>query len=388
MVQITGKTIYVLGAGASHHTGAPLLRDFLVNARLLLEVNESLVYKKSFENVFKWIDGLRGSSYYVELDLDNLEHVFSIAEMMNQLDLKDGTILADQLRQIILETLDKCRLEYRNKNILPDNVYKKFSENLKDLNKKRMQLTKQAFGSFENDTIITFNYDVMLDYAMRYNSIEVDYCINTTPLPDRFRMLKLHGSTNWAYCPPCFPSMSPNVQVQLVPASPISKGQMLPPLLEDGEKISFKMSTEILKHTKCNQCQKTSLIPLIIPPTWSKAVGNLPIFKVWKQAIEEIKTASQIIVIGYSMPQTDTFFQYLLALGLAENPRFHRVVVVNFDDSEVFKERYRKVFSRSLMDRGRLKFLTGISFQEFVHDPKGIGIGMNVIGSSLDWDCD
>jgi len=63
--------MYVLGAGASVHTEAPLLRDFLVRARLLHE-GKGDVRHESFERVFKWIDSLRPSSYYVELDLDNL----------------------------------------------------------------------------------------------------------------------------------------------------------------------------------------------------------------------------------------------------------------------------------------------------------------------------
>ena len=77
MTKIVGKTIYVLGTGASQRTGAPLLRDFLVAARLLrYGRGGGLHYQKSFDIVFEWIDSLRGSSYYVEIDLDNIEHVF------------------------------------------------------------------------------------------------------------------------------------------------------------------------------------------------------------------------------------------------------------------------------------------------------------------------
>ena len=66
------------------------------------------------------------------------------------------------------------------------------------------------------------------------------------------------------------------------------------------------------------------------------------------------------------MPQTDTFFQYLLTLGLQANSGFHRVVVVNKDTSDALKDRYSRVFSRSLIDRGRLKFAPQDSFEQFV----------------------
>ena len=78
------------------------------------------------------------------------------------------------------------------------------------------------------------------------------------------------------------------------------------------------------------------------------------------------------------MPPTDTFFQYLLTLGLASNPAFHRVVVVNRDNSEDFRERYEKVFSRSLSDRGRLQFLNATTFENCVQN------NMGTVGSQID----
>lgn len=96
--------------------------------------------------------------------------------------------------------------------------------------------------------------------------------------------------------------------------------------------------------------------------------------------MKEIMNAFQIIVIGYSMPSTDTFFQYLLTLGLYSNAAFNRVAVVNRDDSDDLRERYRRVFSRSLHDRGRLKFLTNkITFQNFVQKY------MKTVGEQVEW---
>jgi hypothetical protein len=113
--------------------------------------------------------------------------------------------------------------------------------------------------------------------------------------------------------------------------------------------------------------EKTTLEPFIIPPTWSKLIMDTPVAHVWKAAVDELMDAFQIIVIGYSMPQTDTFFQYLLTLGLESNPNLHRVIVVNVDQSDSLKERYERVFSRGLKDRGGLKFISGHNFYNFVH---------------------
>ena len=83
--KVLGKTVYVLGAGASAHAGAPLLRNFLIKSRPLRDGRDELVYRESLDRVFDWIDGLRGSSYYIEFDLDNLEHIFSLLELESQI---------------------------------------------------------------------------------------------------------------------------------------------------------------------------------------------------------------------------------------------------------------------------------------------------------------
>lgn len=129
------------------------------------------------------------------------------------------------------------------------------------------------------------------------------------------------------------------------------------------------MTIEKVQNAKCPTpltCKRTEpLKPLLIPPTWSKAIGNTALASVWSAAVSEIRTAFQIVVIGYSMPPIDTFFQYLLTLGLQTNPNLHRVVVVNLDDSEEFKDRYKKVFARGLYARGRLQF-NPLQFAQFV----------------------
>ena len=368
---ILGKTVYVLGAGASAHTGAPLLRDFLVRARLLLEGKTQLTRRDSFKRVFKWLDELRSSAYYVDVDLDNLEHVFSLADMKRQLGHDDGERLYSDLTHIVMETLDHCQLDFRRQHYKADRLYSSFAGKLRDLNEERRQRVRQSASSFEKDAIITFNYDVMLEFAMRQatRKIRYEYRHGRRKNPDLYPVLKLHGSTNWAICSSCNKK-----RIQVVPAGPLLKGEKARRTLKDGDRPSFKMVTHVLRNTKCKVCAKKGVLqPLVIPPTWSKAISNPELAAVWAAAVEEIRSAFQIIIVGYSMPATDTFFQYLAALGLTGNPNLHRVVVVNKDNSDDLKDRYRRVFSRSMYDRGRLLFLSkrfgpseGVTFQHFV----------------------
>lgn len=371
MAEIIGKTVYVLGAGASCHTGAPLLADFLVKARLLFEGKRELKYKKSFERVFKWIEGLRGSAYYVDFDLDNIEHIFSLADMSKQLSLENGEQLFSDLRYIIMETLDTCQINFTGEYFTPDDTYRNFALRLTELNQQRSNIANQYNNLFERDTIISFNYDVMLDYAFESERLGIDYNINsnTKHNTEGFHVLKLHGSTNWAKCINC------NNSLQIIPPYPPNPSSYSLYKGEKTRKFPFRIVTDVLSLTECDNCKKKDVLePFLIPPTWSKAVKETPIANVWATAVNKIKSAFQIIVIGYSLPPTDTFFQYLMTLGLSENSNLHRVVIVNKDDSEEFQKRYERVFSRSLKDRGRLKYLTGKTFIDFVReDVKSIG---------------
>jgi hypothetical protein len=65
------------------------------------------------------------------------------------------------------------------------------------------------------------------------------------------------------------------------------------------------------------------------------------------------------------MPQTDMFISYMLALGLQRNDRLRRVLVVNPDESEQLKDRYKHVFSRSLDERKGIVFVPA-TFERFV----------------------
>jgi hypothetical protein len=366
---ITGKTIYILGAGSSHHSGAPLLRDFLLKARLLRERNADLKYKDAFDRTFKWIDSLRAASYYVELDLDNLEHIFSLAEMQKQIGIEDGEQHFSDLRYVVMETLDTCQVRWAGKRYEPDDLYVNFITTLQAINNDRQRRIRDR-SSFNKDTIITLNYDVMLDYAMNFHGIQYNYCLDNKSEKDSYKLLKLHGSTNWAHCKHC------DNALQIVTPRPLAHGRMHIGI-EDGQQVPFLMVTSVLPNIECNTCkEKGNLEPVVIPPTWSKAVSNTPLANVWKQVVAETSTVFQIVVIGYSMPPTDTFFQYILTLGLSLNANLFRVVIINNDGSNEFKQRYEKVFSRSLIDRGRLNFYS-ISFEEFVRD-KMASIGSNI----------
>lgn len=67
---------------------------------------------------------------------------------------------------------------------------------------------------------------------------------------------------------------------------------------------------------------------LLIPPTWRKVLAG-HVTDVWNKALESLNTATRIVIIGFSMPPTDTHFKYLLAAGLQRNISLRKLFFVN-----------------------------------------------------------
>lgn len=89
--------------------------------------------------------------------------------------------------------------------------------------------------------------------------------------------------------------------------------------------------------------------PLLVPPSWDKSEFRNIMLPVWKKAIEEIQNATRICIIGYSMPESDAFFQYLITLGLSANHQLEKVVVV--DKGETVKNKWEAMLEPVFRNR-------------------------------------
>jgi SIR2-like domain len=184
------------------------------------------------------------------------------------------------------------------------------------------------------DTIISFNYDCVVDHALRRSatgvwSAKYGYAL---PKPDRIAghqfwdaqppasastktayLLKLHGSLNW----------------------------QLPPATDPDGQIKLKQRL----HTQFGVPRFT-----IIPPVWNKAVADDPIFRtIWTNAERAIRAARHIAVVGFSFVPTDLPVESLFRVALAKDPALKTLVIAN--PSGEHRRRVREVFAKSL-ERG------------------------------------
>ena len=71
----------------------------------------------------------------------------------------------------------------------------------------------------------------------------------------------------------------------------------------------------------------------------------------WSRASHELSEAENIIVIGYSLPETDSFFRYLYALGSESNARVRNFILVNPDSSGSVHSRFKNLIGRGIENR-------------------------------------
>jgi hypothetical protein len=367
--EVSDRNVFILGAGFSKSAGAPLIDEFLDVSREIFDDPDSGLdhaEKKLFAQVFEFKKRVAQSREKFRIDLDNIEQLFGLIEMSHRLEREEDVrnamvyVIAKTLQLAIAKTRQRQavrvsaatgfystnfswadRVPRENPNVLTPDIYSHFALLLSGLydppNKSR------------SNVVITFNYDLVLDDALRGIGVEPLYGLPDCALDELavppgtgVSVLKLHGSTNWAICPQC------------------NKVHVLG--------VKFTGDPEAFRTRPCAKCGKPGLNLLLVPPSWDKSEYRETMRPVWNQAVNALKTAKRICVIGYSMPETDTFFKFLLALGLAENHQLYRFVLVDKinrslageappepEPSTVIEARYKAMFETLFVKR-RFKF--------------------------------
>jgi hypothetical protein len=328
---ILGKTVYILGAGASHHAGVPLMGGFLDKSIRLLSSTNALDNVESFHEIAKWVGSMKKSSADSLVDVTNIEEAYSLLYMQKEAGISDAEGPFNHLRMVMCETIDQYGMlaEFQvgtnpSIRITAEHLFYDFVQNFDQKNRERESLIKSDYAraKFTADSIITFNYDLLLDLGFKIQNLPVNYGYANIQDHGRYKILKLHGSLNWITHPGCDKGSeisAINPTELIVPmASPIFRNHR------------FNTSSKIRAMT-CPKCSYAAVMtPLLIPPTWNKNAEK-DIARVWHHAIYELKNAEQIIVIGYSLPPTDAYFKYLLVTGLKDNEQLRRIIVVNTD---------------------------------------------------------
>lgn len=168
------------------------------------------------------------------------------------------------------------------------------------------------------DTILTFNYDLACERALRTEGMwEVGDGYGfpldgvTTP-PSKVKVLKLHGSTNWLGI-----LFDGNMGF-----SQVSNNVYGPrPCLFGERDFTYLGYSKDVRDPLCKGISKTGGDPALILPTLHKNFFHKTSFGqewehfwncIWGQAQQALRSAKKIVIIGYSMPTADERTRELL----------------------------------------------------------------------------
>jgi len=304
------------------------MNNFLDVARNLWRSGELEESEKDFEDVFTAIGYLNEVHSKAKISFNNIEAVFTAFEMgklIGKLPRIKGkkhiTRLLNSLKVVIGYTLERTMQLKKTGNTSAPTTYYDFAGIIENLLKQKKECS-----------IITFNYDLGLDYSLYERNIVPDYGIGDIDLENKrkVKLLKLHGSLNWGVCTNkrCKQQISPFRQFRYTGYYPTEQISILP------------IVSNLNKGQLCKTCQHPlEKTPFIVPPTWNKTSFHGQIEKVWEQAAKVLKDAEDIVVIGYSLPSTDWFFNYLFALGVDMTTPANGFYVYDIDEGvfEKFK---------------------------------------------------
>ncbi len=353
------SNVYILGAGYSHDAGLPLVSEFTNRMRDAFESFErqgKRAERDAIGTVLEFRRQATGAAERVPLNLENIEEVFSLAAATGDVSLNRSAALAiaatlDFAKTSAVPTIERAFILLGNR--VPDGwtieregnwgprkgVYCGCSRY--DLFALTMSGFPEERGLNRADSVITFNYDTLVEDSLHRLQIPFSYGFDQN-LPDfdnsarcvrvaasdptsaaAIHVLKPHGSINWA------------VQT-------------------DREKPKVFGTYE--------QLRSDGLNPLLAPPTWSKNPAVL-LSDVWDNAVSAIRSATRIAIIGYSIPPMDLHFKYLLAAGLKNNNSLRDVFFVN-PQARTLESRVESVFRSDL--RPQIVKLVGSDCRTFL----------------------
>jgi hypothetical protein len=335
------NTVFILGAGASKDAGAPLMADFLDRAHDLWKTGKVKDAEVHFDTVFKGISALQAVHSKSQLNISNVESVFSAFEMAKTLkafpDLPSHKPkkLIDSMKVVIGRTIEETiQIPVEISDATSPKPYGAFMRLINHL-KNKAQPNHEI-------SVITFNYDLACDFSFYKNGIYIDYALGeeTARIPIPF--LKLHGSLNWVRCPELKKIVPWTMQ------SYFKRFSWSFILNEKSLKLHMMKHLEEFKYIDSHAVKPE---PVLVPPTWNKTEYYDNLSNVWSRAARELSKSENIFIIGYSLPETDQFFRYLYALGTVGTNLLNRIWVYNPDVTGDVERRFKEMLGPAAEDR-------------------------------------
>lgn len=222
-----------------------------------------------------------------------------------------------------------------------------------------------ALAEGSRNAIVTTNWDIVIEKHLGENPFHYGVPAQivgagrpwpTVGLP----LLKLHGSSNWAYCDCCGKLFGFHLTE--------GKGTLLRQLLVEREdfRILDRRLPRILElpgvGEECQSC-RVRLTSRVATFSYVKVLDFVHFMSIWEGALRALAEAKHWIFVGYSLPQSDFHLRHLLKRAqmarLAGAPL--RITVVSRDTDT--PARYRSFFGEAITEVSSEGFLAWAASQ-------------------------
>ncbi|MBC1653508.1 hypothetical protein HCJ04_09395 [Listeria welshimeri] len=223
-------------------------------------------------------------------------------------------------------------------------------------------------------SIITLNWDMTIEknifsvvkksYDKAFKKIRLDYCvydndydivfndekrddIYSTPSTllkakgyKNIKIMKLHGSVNWLTCRKC-QRLYYSFKSHLA--------------LESFKEDHFPVCPKCCVKKPFDKNSRTRIQADLITPTMIKDLNNVILRNIWENAFLDLSEADRLVFIGYSLPQADFEFRYLMKKSISSNVKIE-VVLSTFDDPSLIDSKHSWIKTFLPEDRYRSFF--------------------------------
>lgn len=347
--------VFVLGAGASHPDGVPLQRDILpmIIAGEIKQIADSVIGRQVNQFIFDNFSIKPATNEY-----PRLEAVFGFLDyFIQQNESLSSKYTNEKIREIKENFIKIIHYIVNFRTDRLSHIYHLFWDAVRKYNR--------------NVSIITLNYDTMLEQAFDFLFQKfgyIDYCIhlmnydklrelegfnfwiNTRepivikagqdPVP--FKIIKLHGSLNWKYCNCCNHTLLTPWDRKV----DLNRGKLIGHTFPEEEEYDYYCPID-----------RTEFQTLIMPPSYIKSLNNPVISQLFGEASREIRVTPKIVFIGYALSDADVHIKALFKKHLKNDVK---LVVVNVRDTATLKQRYHALSNN-------VEFIHH-SFEEIVQD--------------------
>jgi len=346
--------VFIFGAGASKACGGPLTDEILFEAFHNESINAAMTRDRRGDVDAVW-QCLRQLFHVTRQDAPITEFP-SLTLLLSILDLsieRNRTLprkMPQFPKSLGRQELSRARaaIEYIIFSVLDYHLRTPPGRAYRDI------LSSPMIDANEDPRAISLNYDIVLDTLMcsiaqqHLEDAVPDYCcdIRTPAYVARKRhgrLLKLHGSLNWLFCPGC----------QRLDIGMSKNGKELADSSFLEELYNFKPLEQhyLCGDDSCNECQckycGTPLRAVMITPSFAKDYRNPHIQKVWYEAEWLLRESTHAVIVGYSLPNDDLEVIHLLRRGLRELPPENITVVLREPDDAICR-RYRSHFGSNV----------------------------------------